>query len=96
MKRHTENPYPGFPMEESPDGEWVKHEPWMDEVEEIRTGNKGFIKNCILVSKINDVLFTVRKDGTIIPTLDGYAIIPREEHEELKAQGKPKLDHKKK
>lgn len=44
-----------------------------------------WIKNCFISGRENGLPWChYDKDGRFIPTLDGYAIIPREEYEELK------------
>lgn len=45
---------------------------------------RPYITNCFLVSRHDsDVMFTLI-DGQIVPTLDRYAIVPREEYEALR------------
>lgn len=47
--------------------------------------NDGYLKNCIIKpdNTQNGPMFISRVDGTIVPNLDGYAIIPRREYEAL-------------
>lgn len=47
----------------------------------------GRVTNCFLWGRKSDPgpLFYERPDGAIIANLDGYAIIPKEEYERLKA-----------
>ena len=48
--------------------------------------NKGYIKNCFIMGNGSDnPIFGQRHDGSVIPLLDGFAIIPMKEYERLKA-----------
>ena len=52
------------------------------------TSDKGYIKNCVIISDrtINKEMFEILNDGTIIPHLDGYAIIPIDIYNNLKKE----------
>lgn len=62
--------------------------------------SKGFLYNCEIKIAKKDMghdkaLFTQREDGSIIASLDGYAIIPVEEYRSLKEQAKISSDRPK-
>ena len=40
----------------------------------------GHVKNCELIPREGEILFTVTEDGKITPTLDGYIIAPKEKY----------------
>jgi len=44
---------------------------------------KGIVKNCCLYPRNDEYLFEVKKNGIIVPNLDGYTIIPNEYYEKL-------------
>lgn len=51
---------------------------------EIKRSDKPKVQNCLIVPRQGEILFTLTEDQ-IIPNLDGYAIVPREQYEQLLA-----------
>jgi hypothetical protein len=48
---------------------------------------RGYVQNSLLVMRQGEShLFRQAKDGRLYPTLDGYAVMPLEEYEALKAR----------
>jgi hypothetical protein len=51
---------------------------------------EGFVRNCVVAPRADEakqqVLFQENASGVVVAYLDGYAIIPVEEWERLKAQ----------
>ena len=43
----------------------------------------SYVKNCLLNGRDGEIIFSMDKKFQISPHLDGYAIIPKEEHERL-------------
>lgn len=42
----------------------------------------GYVKNCLIKPKSGDILFIETKDS-VVPCLNGYAIVPLEEYNDL-------------
>ena len=61
----------------------------VDEPQEpVKDNHFGYLHNCHLVPKGDDKMFYLADDGSLRPTLDGYAIIPMEVYEQLKKDAK--------
>ncbi len=47
---------------------------------------KGYLIGCLIQARGSEIIFNGREDGTIIPQLYEYAVIPMEVYKKLKKQ----------